>query len=295
MQKLLGRWDLTVADGSETYPSWVEIRPSGGSFVGRVGSARPLESVKFGADSVVFSLPPQYESRKDNLVFVGRLHRDVLSGTTTNNNGEEIQWSAKRAPELPRYDVMWLEPISLIREDLENWVPRSPDWQVNWTVTDGLLINSSAGSDLITKQRFSDFRLQAEYKYPAGSNSGIYLRGRYEFQIVDDFEGSPNGVGNSGAIYGCIAPSVNAVRPAEEWNQVEITLIGRYVTVVLNGTEIISNQEIPGITGGALDSDEGSPGPIFLQGDHGPVTFKTILVSQGVQRIAGQQEWPDRP
>jgi hypothetical protein len=155
---------------------------------------------------------------------------------------------------------------------------RSPDWENNWQIVDGTLYNRAVGSDIVLKQPFMDFKLVAEYKYPAGSNSGIYLRGRYEFQIIDDFGHAP-GVGTSAAIYGFITPQRNAVKPADEWNSAEITLLGRHVTVVLNGDTVIDNQEIPGITGGALDSNEGEPGTIFLQGDHGPVVFRRLTLT----------------
>jgi hypothetical protein len=93
-------------------------------------------------------------------------------------------------------------------------------------------------------------------------------------QIFDDYGAKPS-VGSSAAIYGFLTPSKNAILPAGEWNRAEITLIGRHVAIVLNGEEVVRG-EIPGITGGALDSDEGTPGPLFLQGDHGPVTFRRL-------------------
>ena len=72
---------------------------------------------------------------------------------------------------------------------------------------------------------------------------------------------------------------VDAARAAGEWQTLDVELVGRRVTVVLNGTTIIDGQEIPGITGGALDSDEGEPGPIMLQGDHGPIEFRTLTIA----------------
>ena len=283
MKDLLGRWDLTIGTGADCYPSWVELKPNGGQFVGRVGSARPIETVRYGKDTVTFSLPPQYEGRKDNLAFQATIRRDVLEGTTTIEDGSTVSWVGKRAPALPELAPNWREPVDLIQADLSNWTLRSPDWESHWSIEDGMLVNAKAGSDLITVNKYGDFRLIAEYKYPKGSNSGIYLRGRYEFQIVDDYESGANGVGNSGAIYGFLAPTKNAVLAPEEWNTAEITFLGRFVTVVLNGETIIDNKEIPGITGGALDSDEGNPGPLFVQGDHGPVTFRRLTLYPSVR------------
>ena len=276
---LTGRWDLTIDTGTETYPSWVEINGAESRFVGRVGSARPIQTVKQDGDGIYWSLPPQYEGRKTNLEFAGRLEGDILVGTSEGDQGEHLTWRGVRAPDLKRTgEPTWSHPVDLIQSDLSNWTMRSPDWDSHWRIVDGMLYNDAVGSDIVTVDRFMDFKLTAEYKYPSGSNSGIYLRGRYEFQIVDDYGHAP-GVGTSGAIYGFLAPSHNAVRPADEWNIAEITLLGRQITVVLNGEVIQDNREIPGITGGALDSSEGEPGPLFLQGDHGPVVFRALRIS----------------
>jgi hypothetical protein len=278
MSNLNGRWDLVV--GPEKFPSWVEIQGAESRFVGRVGSARKIESLQIDGDSVTWQLPKQYENRSDDLVFKGRLEGDELVGTTLLDSGLQADWRGKRAPELPANpSPSWSEGRSLIGETLSNWSLRTPEWQSQWRIVDGMLYNDGVGSDLVSADKFGDFRLVAEYKYPPNSNSGIYLRGRYELQILDDFGHAP-AVGTSGAIYGFIAPSKNAVKPADEWNIAEITLLGRFVTVVLNGETVVDGVEIPGITGGALDSDEGTPGPIFLQGDHGPVVFRRLEIQE---------------
>jgi hypothetical protein len=137
------------------------------------------------------------------------------------------------------------------------------------------------GTGLITDGTFTNFKLHLEFKYPKGSNSGIYLRGRHEVQIEDGFGKEPFSRNISG-VYGFIDPSENAARKAGEWQSMDITLLGRFVTVVLNDTTVIDNQEIPGITGGALDSNEGEPGPIFIQGDHGPISFRNIILTPAV-------------
>jgi hypothetical protein len=278
---LIDRWDLTIQGTGAAYPSWVEIAAGeqglGGRFVGRVGSARPLASVEVDGSRVEFSLPPQYEARKDDLRFVGSEQDNVLEGITWAEDGKELSWTAKRAPDLPaRSDVQWGEAVNLLSGDLrEMWTPRSADLPFNWSLHDGLLDNSAYGSDLVLNSAQGDFRLIAEYRYPAKSNSGIYLRGRYEVQILDDF-GAEASVTSSGAIYGFLQPSTNQVARPDEWQVCDITLLGRWVTIELNGQKVIDQQEIPGITGGALDSDEGLPGRLFLQGDHGPITFRRL-------------------
>ncbi|CAN1521888.1 Domain of unknown function DUF1080 [Fimbriimonadaceae bacterium] len=271
-----GRWDLTIHDVNGDYPSWVDLSPQEGWFVGRFGSARPIPTISLTENSVEWALPKQYEGRETDLQFTGTLTEDGISGTTTNDSGEVVQWSGRKAPALPSTDrPVWGDVISLVQSDLSNWHPRSPEWTNQWSITANGLENAGVGTDLITRDTFGDFRLVAEYRYPKGSNSGIYLRGRYEFQILDDHGHEPT-VGSSAAIYGFLIPSENAVHAHDEWNTAEITLLGRFITVVLNGKTVIENAEIPGITGGALESREDLPGPIFVQGDHGPVTFRKL-------------------
>ena len=135
-----------------------------------------------------------------------------------------------------------------------------------------------SGSNLITNRKFTDFKLHIEFRYPKESNSGVYLRGRYEVQVADS-KGQEPLKDLLGAIYGFIPPSEMVARDAGEWQWYDITLIGRMVTVSCNGKMVICNQAIPGITGGALDSNEGEPGPIYLQGDHGPVDYRNIIIT----------------
>jgi hypothetical protein len=275
---IYGRWDLVVHDTDESFPSWVEITPNGGQFVGKVGSARPLAAAQVDGDRVTFTLPRQYESRTTDLSFEGTLTDGRLEGTCLSDKGEQIRWVGNPAPALSfDREPQWGEPIELVAGSREGWTVRWPEMADNWTIVDGALDNKAVGTDLVTEQKFSDFRLIAEYRYPKGSNSGIYLRGRYEFQILDDYGSDPH-VGGSGAIYGFLAPTANAVKQADEWQTADITLLGRRITVVLNGQTVVENQEIPGITGGALDSQEGEPGPLFVQGDHGPVTFRRLTL-----------------
>jgi hypothetical protein len=284
---VVGRWDITIQSPDGPYPSWLEVRRSGthtlvGSLVGRTGSARPIAQVKFEAGRLRFSIPPQWEDRKSDLRFDGRLEDDSLRGETNDDEGRTVTWTARRAPALKReHPPSWGEPVELFNgKDLTGWKPRSSREKNGWVVREGVLVNASPGNDLLTEQTFTDFRLHAEYRYPRGSNSGIYLRGRYEVQIQDD-HGEEADSHNSGGVYGFLTPSVNAAKQPGEWQAVDVTLVGRVVTVVLNGERIIDRQTIPGITGGALDSDEGAPGPILLQGDHGRVDFRKVTLTPG--------------
>jgi hypothetical protein len=162
--------------------------------------------------------------------------------------------------------------------DLAGFEPRSAEHAGCWRVQGGVLAATPPYVDLVSEATFGDFRLHAEVRFPAGSNSGIYLRGRYEVQIQDDLGHALDAL-RMGGIYGFIAPAADAARRAGEWQTLDVELVGRFVTVVLNGTTLIEAQEIPGITGGALDSDERAPGPIMLQGDHGPVEFRNLAIA----------------
>ncbi len=282
---VIGRWDLTVHGRDGDYPSWLEVRQSGyrtlvGSFVGQFGSARPIGRVDFDEGRVRFTVPPQWERRADDQTFDGKLEGDVLRGQTTDDQGKRIEWEGRHAPALKRtHATKWGEPVELFNgRDVVGWKPRSAADKNKWMVREGLLVNAAAGADLLTERRFTDFKLHAEFRYPKGSNSGIYLRGRYEVQIEDNFGDEPDSH-KIGGIYGFLTPSVNPAKKPGEWQALDITLIGRVVTVSLNDERIIDRQTIPGITGGALDSNEGEPGPILLQGDHGPIDFRKLTLT----------------
>ena len=284
---VLGRWDLTVQGSGGDYPSWLEVRLSGystlvGSFVGHFGSARPISRVEFDGGRVHFTLPPQWESRKTDLDFEGKMDGDdAMRGETTDDDGRRVAWTARRAPSLARdKEPTWGEPVELFNgKDLTGWKPRA-EGKSRWEARDGVMVNTASGTDLLTERKFTDFKLHTEFRYPKGSNSGVYLRGRYEVQIEDDYGDEPDSH-KIGGVYGFLTPSVNAAKKPGEWQTLDVTLVGRVVTVVLNGERVIDRQTIPGITGGALDGDEAAPGPIQLQGDHGPVDFRRVTLTPG--------------
>lgn len=282
---LIGRWDLTVREGSGTYPSWLEVKRSGrttlvGSYVARGGSARPVSEITFSGGRFQFEIPVQWESGSQKIRIEGTVESDRLSGTLRDAEGKTFNWTGVRAPSLRRdREPAWGQPIELFNgKNLEGWVVRNPAGRNGWVVEDGILKNAQPGNDLVTTRKWNDFKVHLEFRYPRGSNSGVYLRGRYEAQIEDNY-GREAESHLIGGIYGFLTPRVNAARPAGEWQTYDITLVGRHVTVALNGEEVITRQEIPGITGGALDSNEGEPGPLMLQGDHGKVEFRKITLT----------------
>jgi hypothetical protein len=162
--------------------------------------------------------------------------------------------------------------------DLGGWRLRNPNQPPGWSIRDGVLTSRQPCGDLVTKAHFRDFKLHVECMLPPGGDSGIHLRGRYEVQLLDGCGPEPP-EGVMGSIYGHIAPALAASLPAGKWQNLDVTLVGRKVTVVLNGTTIIANHEIPGITGDALDAHEGKPGPLMLQGHLAEVSFRNIIIT----------------
>ena len=284
-QHIEGRWDLTVTKGDKKVPSWLEITHSGvkylnGRFVGDGGSARPISKIDFKENKISFVIPPQWERQEKDLVVEGELKEDRLSGTMSLPNGETVNWVGVRAPKLIKSkEPVWGTPMKLFNgKDLKGWEAMGASNQ--WVVENGVLKSPKSGSNLKTLATFDDFKLHLEFKVPEGSNSGVYLRGRYEVQIMDS-KGNDPAVGELAAIYGFIQPLELPAKKAGEWQTYDITLVGRVVTVALNGKTIIYKNEIPGITGGAIDSNESAPGPIMFQGDHGPIEFRNIVLTTG--------------
>jgi hypothetical protein len=280
---LIGRWDITVDENGKQAPSWLEVKLSGtrtlvGYFVGSSGSARPVAKVNFDNGKFSFTIPPQWEKGDQDFVIEGELAGDGIQGTITTSEGKKYNYKGVKAPYLKRTAApSWGAPINLFNgKDLTGWKAAGKN---QWEVRNGILTSPHSGANLISEQTFEDFKLHVEFRYQKGSNSGVYLRGRYEVQIEDSpKDAHPASVLFSG-IYGFLAPSEIAALGPDQWQTYDITLVGRMVTVVVNGKTVINNQEIPGITGGAIDSNEGAPGPIYIQGDHGPIEFKKIIIT----------------
>jgi hypothetical protein len=281
----LGRWDLTLKAPDREYPSWLELREENGQFkaqmVGRWGNARPLPSAELSNGHLKFVSPKEEEDSKTDMVFEGTLTGKILSGTMNAPDGKTWQWTGRRAPVLKRTSPpKWASPIPLFNgKDLAGWHEDKPGASPAWKVENGVLISPGNGPELINNSKYEDFKLHVEFNCGPESNSGVYLRGRYEVQIETDSVAEPPSH-HTGGVYGFLAPTPELPRKPAEWQTYDITLIGRMVTVVQNGKTIIDNREIPGITGGALDSHEELPGPIYLQGtEKGHVMFRSIVIT----------------
>jgi hypothetical protein len=303
----VGRWALTIPGGGA---GWLGVTREAGYYDASIlwggGSVVPVSSVFFTDDSMYVTRVREVRRRDaDGKVIrtqqftealIAQVQGDQIWFTRYNprDNGEGIvreEFTGKRIPPLPpRPDLSQLklgEPIQLFNgKDLQGWRLTSPGQRNGWKAQDGLLINEPVQEEgkprisygnLRTERDFEDFKLALEVNVPPDGNSGVYLRGIYEIQVSDS-HGKPLNSHHMGAVYSRIAPVVSAEKPAGEWQSMEMTLVDRHITVVLNGTTIIDNQPLLGCTGGALWSDELRPGPIYLQGDHTAVQYRNLVL-----------------
>ncbi|MCC6861643.1 MAG: DUF1080 domain-containing protein [Bryobacterales bacterium] len=291
----IGRWDLTLTASDATYPGWLELSEKDGvpevRVQPRTGNVRPAPARMEGSLLVVTLSPAS--DKGPEVLWELNAQEGKLSGVQKRGGEPNARIAGERAPDLKREaPAAWSAPEPLFNgKDLTGWEPinNTPglkDAASHWVARKGELVNEDRGSNLRTTRTFDDFKLHIEFNCPEGENSGVYLRGRYEAQVTagrrpDAPPRRGPATGGLGAIYGYLAPAVDVPgRPPGEWQVYDITLVGRAVTVVLNGMTTLENQEIAGITGGALDSKEGEPGPIYLQGDHhGGVRYRNITIS----------------
>jgi hypothetical protein len=195
-------------------------------------------------------------------------------------------------------------------KDLTGWKPKGGNterskWKVGkaaldaadpkkLAVTEGAeLVNAETHSvDLYSESKWGDCKIELELMVPKGSNSGVYVMGEYEIQVLDSFGKQKVDKGDMGALYGVSAPSVNASKAPGEWQTLMIdwrapkfdaegkkTGNARLVKVELNGQTIQENLEVKGPTPGGLTGKEAATGPIMFQGDHGPVSLRNIKVT----------------
>ncbi len=289
-----GRWNITIPGAARA--GWLEVQGAGTAapkvrYVSAyAGDLNIADEVAVEGGELVFGF--RYKQRRAadqepvavHSVYRARFDGPRLVGTSgIEGSGQPpTKWTGVRAPEIKdKDDGSWREaaPVVLFNgKDLAGWEALEKDRPFGWTVEGGVLKAPGGGANLVSTSRFWNFKLHIEYKMYAGSNSGIGLRGRYEIQVQDDY-GKPVGSHSNGALYSRVAPAVNAARPAGEWQTYDITLIGRDLTVVLNGQKLMDKVYVEGLTAMGHDPNEGEPGPISLQGDHGPVEFRNIVLT----------------
>lgn len=307
VKPFLGRWALELPMGA----GWIEVKQEDGyldgSYLWIGGSVLPADFVYLDGNKLIMVRSREVTRKKDDtgkalktqvistsMEFTingdkleGRAVTPVASGMGT----DAIKITGKRipdpglAPDLST--IKFGQPVTLFNgKDLSGWSLKEKNARNGWKVTDGELVNDPVQPEngphvyygnLRTDKMFNDFNLQLEVKVPQGSNSGVYLKGIYEVQVMDSYNRLTDSH-NMGAIYSRITPVVGAEKPAGEWQSLDITLCKRHVTVILNGTKIIDNQPVFGVTGGAMTADEFIPGPIYLQGDHGNVSYRNMVL-----------------
>ncbi|OGB98676.1 glycosyl hydrolase, partial [candidate division KSB1 bacterium RBG_16_48_16] len=307
-EKFIGRWSLYLPGGA----GWLELRQEQGYLDADLlwygGSVEPVAGVFMDGDKLVVTRLNEVIRKKDEDGNALRKHTmtswyefsasgDDLKGIARIPGGQRqsidvVEFAGKRIPPLPPppdlSQVKYGEPIELFNgRNLDGWELTNPNSENGFTVVDGVLVNDPVQEEgkphkhygnLRTVQEFEDFHLKAQVNVPKGSNSGIYLRGIYEVQVLDSY-GQAVDSHNMGAIYSRITPTVAAEKPAGQWQELDITLCDRHVAVVLNGVKIIDNRPLFGVTGGALSADEFAPGPIYFQGDHGKVLYRNIVLT----------------
>jgi hypothetical protein len=283
----LGRWDITATGTKSGLPRncWLELRRDGGALKGRFnsggGAVFDLPQVMIANGELGFQYPQGKPPNQTQQVWQAKMKDGRLVGVALVN-GQTLSWSGERGPVWPATPPTRKpgKPIDLFNgKNVSGWLCQDPRRPMGWFVKDGILMNEGKQAcNIYTQEKFNDFKLEVEFNVDPQSNSGVYLRGRYEIQILDGYD-RPLDVHSQGALYGFIVPAVKADKPAGQWQTYEITLIANRVTVIMNGTKIIDNGEVPGITGGALDANEKGPGPIMLQGDHGKVQFRKVRLT----------------
>ncbi|MCE5348028.1 MAG: DUF1080 domain-containing protein [Bacteroidales bacterium] len=310
ISEFFGQWTIDIQGGSV---GWLEVRQEKNYldadllWVG--GSVLPVSNVFLAKDHILMV------SRNNNVVrSVDGNNNPVRTQTITNwleitkegdkikgyllnprINGKGVDSISMVGTKLPApppapdmNNLKFGAPITLFNgKDLTGWKLINEKNKNGFSVVNGVLTNNPVQvegaehiryGNLRTEQVFEDFNLKLEVNVPEGSNSGIYLRGMYEIQVLDSYKKELDSH-NMGAVYSRIKPVVSAEKPAGTWQSVDITLCDRHITVILNGVKIIDNQPVYGPTGGAIISDVFSAGPIYLQGDHGTVQYRNIVLT----------------
>ncbi|MGI9467249.1 MAG: PVC-type heme-binding CxxCH protein [Rubripirellula sp.] len=286
----LGTWFLDFKDG---YGGWLDITENqeglAATLMWRVGSAKPVGTVTLRDDAIV--LTRNRKSRKTKYVATVK---DGIITVTSDANKESGQ--GRRCPPMPsRPDlskVQFGKPVQLFNgDDLSGWQLQPKDAQNGWRVEDGEMINETPKSDfsaygefgnLRTTRTFGDCKVHIEFNIGKQRNSGVYVRGLSEAQVVDR-DSHMQGISGPGAIFGRIAPATNAGLPGGQWQTYDLTLVDRHMTVRLNGKLVIDNQPVMGATGGALFGDVMRDGPLYLQGDHTSVRYRNVLLSPRIE------------
>jgi len=295
---VVGNWGLELPYDSMNAGHMIVSRDADGKpqalVLWRWASPMQVKDVVVDGSSFSFSHPWGF-------TVSGKVSGMLLSAKVVDKDGKDVgEVGGWRNPpicdKLSTKDAKFGEPIDLLKDGLDGWVTMDPKAKFGWVVTEeggekvlsnklGLTPDgkwAGGGANIMSRQRdFYDFNLEYDVRVPKGSNSGVYLRGRYEIQVVDSY-GKKVNEHNMAACYGRIVPKVAAEKAPGEWQHVNVTLYKRHLTVVLNGVTIIDDEPVVGITGGAIDAREFVPGPLYLQGDHSDADYKNMILRKAV-------------
>ncbi len=313
ISEFFGQWTIDIGNGGIGNVGWLEVKQEDkyldGGLLWGGGSVLPVSNMFLAKDNtlVVTMTNNVVRTRDENnnpvrtQVFTSWLEivkeGEKITGIrlTPRRSGLGVDSTAFTGTLLPGVPdapdlsaVKYGEPVHLFNgKDMSGWKLINETQKNGFKVIDGIMVNDPAQPEtgehisygnIRTEQTFEDFNLKLEVNVPEGSNSGVYLRGIYEIQVADSYK-KPLDPHNMGAVYSRITPSVNAEKPAGQWQSLDITLCNRHATVILNGVKIIDNKPIFGPTGGAMSSDVFAPGPIYLQGDHGKVSYRSMVLT----------------
>lgn len=285
-----GRWNIEVKD-PRGRAWWLVVEGAGsgaitGEFVGAPGGqVDKLANARINNGELEFVFERKRGQGLLRQVYRAKLVNGFLEGARVEyldgKPGEPFPFRGARGPKVTdRDDGSWRpgRPVVLFDGSSTEQFRLAVEGRPGWRIQNDLMVNDKGAADLISKPKFWNFELRAEYRYDKGSNSGFGLRGRYEIQIMDD-TGRPASDHTHGALYNRVAPAVNASNPVGEWQNIVIRLVGHDLTVTLNGKKIHDKTRIAGPTAMMTNPLEDQPGPIMLQGDHGPIEFRSIVVT----------------
>lgn len=300
----VGEWGFDFPDG---YGGWLKVHKDddgklAAQVLWRVGSARPAQQVelKDGRLHLTYKRNKRgtvgYVVAFTHATRTGELDRDRITLMRLNADNEATPVIGRRLPPMPPKPdlskVKFGTPKQLFNgKDLHGWFLQPETVKNGWSVQNGELTNTTPKTDfsaygdhgnLRTALTFGDCKLHIEFNVAKNCNSGIYVRGLYEAQVVDR-DSRMQGIAGVGAVFGRVAPLKNAGKAGGEWQTYDITLVDRHMTVVLNGEKVIDNQPVAGCTGGALFGDVTRKGPLYLQGDHTSVKYRNIVIRERVE------------
>ena len=304
-RQLLGMWTLDLATNE---PAYMRIEESNGEPVVymrlHVQGEGPHKGVEVKNNKLVFPMRVKRQIGSEaiitnNTITVG-LRNGKLEGVIVSDSAaapyDRIPFTGKKVPPMGKRPdlskVKFGAPKVLFNgKDLTGWRLDNPEKTNGWSVEDGVLVNNTPKTDfsntgtfgnLRTEELFEDFYLHIEFNADAGQNSGVYLRGMYEAQVVDR-DSRMQGIAGVGSVFSRVAPTRNAATEPGTWQTYDLTLVDRHVTIILNGEKVVDNEPIIGPTGGAIFTDPSAPGPIMLQGDHTSIKYRNIFLAPVIE------------